>query len=482
MKMEKIVKIDNFRWRINKDFQPGMRVPGIIYSDDDLIRSALDDNAFRQVANVATLPGIQKASLAMPDIHWGYGFPIGGVAAIDVHSGVVSPGGVGYDINCGVRLLRSDLEADEVKPYIEELIDRIFADVPCGLGSRGKIFVEGKNLDRVLIKGAKWAVDKGFGWNEDVEYCEENGEMPDADPQFISAKARKRGNDEIGTLGSGNHFLEIQRVESVFDTELADVYGIFPGQLCAMIHCGSRGFGHQVCDDYAKAFVGKMAGYEISVPDKQLACAPIESPDGKQYISAMACAANYAWANRQAITHLLRCSFEQIFGKGAEKLGLRLVYDVAHNIAKYEKHSVDGKEKRLLVHRKGATRAFGPGRPELPQAYRKHGQPVIIPGDMGTASFLLTGTENAMHETFGSTCHGAGRVLSRNAAIKEFKGRRIHQELLERGVYARWEGRETMLEEAPDAYKNIDKVIDVVVGAGIAKKVARLVPMGVVKG
>ncbi len=475
-------KLDNYRWRINKNYQSGMRVPGIIYSDEELIRNALDDNAFKQVANVATLPGIQKASLAMPDIHWGYGFPIGGVAAMDAKNGVVSPGGVGYDINCGVRLVRSDLEITEIRPHIEALIDRIYSEVPCGVGSRGKILVKGRDFDRLMVKGAKWAVDQGYGWNEDIDRCEENGAMPGADPDYVSAKARKRGNDEIGTLGSGNHFLEIQFVQKVYDPEFADVFGVFPGQVCVMIHCGSRGFGHQICDEYAKDFVGKMHNYGISVRDRQLACAPIESADSRQYIGAMTCAANYAWANRQVIMHHVRNSFEQVLGRGGAKLGLRLVYDVAHNIARFEKHMVDGKEKRLLVHRKGATRAFGPGRQEIPQIYRNNGQPVIIPGDMGTASYLLAGTENAMLETFGSTCHGAGRVLSRKAAIRGFKGRRVHQELLDKGIYARWEGRHTMQEEAPEAYKSIDRVIDVVVGAGIAKKVARLVPVGVVKG
>ncbi|MGC9314405.1 MAG: RtcB family protein [bacterium] len=478
----KIQQIDPYRWRIDQDFQPGMRVPGIIYSDEELIRSALDDNAFLQVANVATLPGIQKASLAMPDIHWGYGFPIGGVAAMETHSGVVSPGGVGYDINCGVRILRSDLEIAEVRPYVKRLIDRLFADVPCGVGSRGKIVAKGKDLEKLMVKGSKWAVDNGYGWNEDIDRCEDSGAMPGADPNAVSQKARNRGNDEIGTLGSGNHFLEIQFVEKVFDTELADAFGVFPGQVCVMIHCGSRGFGHQICDEYARDFAGKMPGYGISVPDKQLACAPIDSSDGKEYLSAMACAANYAWANRQAITHLVRESFEQVLGRGASKLGLRLVYDVAHNIAKFEKHSLDGKNKRLLIHRKGATRAFGPGRDEVPDIYRKFGQPVIIPGDMGTASYLLAGTSSAMEQTFGSTCHGAGRVMSRKAAIRGMKGRQIDQELLQKGIYARWEGRHTMLEEAPSAYKSIDRVIDVVTGAGIARRVARMIPVGVVKG
>ncbi len=477
-----VQKIADYKYQINTDYQNGMRVPGVIFADDRLIEHIISDNAFKQVANVATLPGVERASMAMPDIHWGYGFPIGGFAAMDAESGVVSPGGVGSDINCGVRLLRSDLTAQEVRPRLEKLIDTLYALVPCGVGSTGKIRTTGKDLDKVLTKGAKWAVDNGYGWNEDVERTEENGCIAGADPKALSQRALKRGYEQVGTLGSGNHFLEVQLVEEIFDEAVADAFGLFAGQICCMIHSGSRGLGYQVCEDFAKGLIPRMSNYGITVPDRQLACAPINSSDGKRYLAAMACAANYAWANRQAIMHWCREAFEQVFGRGAAKLGLHMLYDVAHNIAKFEEHEVGGKTRKFLVHRKGATRAFGPNRKEIPEKYRKFGQPVIIPGDMGTASYILTGTDGAMRETFGSTCHGAGRQMSRKAAIRATSGRRIDEELKSKGIYTRWRGRDTLREEVPEAYKNIDHVVEVVEGAGISKKVARLLPMGVVKG
>jgi len=475
-------KISEYKYQIDKDFQPGMRVPGVIFADEELIDHIISDNAFQQVANVATLPGIVRASMAMPDIHWGYGFLIGGVAAMDAKNGVVSPGGVGYDINCGVRIFRSDLQVNDVRPRLETLIDNLYALVPCGVGSSGKIVARGKELDRILTDGARWAVDNGYGFSEDIDRTEENGCLDGADPTVLSDRAKKRGYDQVGTLGSGNHFIEIQFVEEIFDDEIADCFGLFPGQVCCSIHSGSRGLGHQVCGDHAKSLVSKMSRYGITVPDRQLASAPIDSSDGRRYLAAMACAANYAWANRQAIMHWCREAFERTFGKGAAKLGLNLIYDVAHNIAKFEEHEVDGKSRKLLVHRKGATRAFGPSREEVPQIYSKFGQPVIIPGSMGTASYILVGTDGAMRETFGSTCHGAGRRLSRKAAVRATKGRRVDTELQSKGIYARWRGRDTMREECPEAYKDIDHVVRVVEGAGISKRVARLVPMGVVKG
>ncbi len=475
-------KIGKFKFIIERDFQTGMRVPGIIFADDGLVDSIISDNAFKQVANVASLPGIVSASLAMPDIHWGYGFPIGGVAAMAPEIGIVSPGGVGYDINCGVRLFLSDIEARELRPRVERLVDSLFQSVPCGVGSSGKIKTGAKELDSVLTRGAEWAVSEGLGWQEDLDRTEDRGKFAGADPSRLSSTAKKRGLDQVGTLGSGNHFLEVQIVDRIFDEKTAQAFGLRENQVCCMIHSGSRGLGHQVCEDYARDLVPKMQEYGITAQDRQLAGAPISSNDGKDYLAAMACAANYAWANRQAIMHYCRLAFAEVFDSTPEKLGLHLLYDVAHNIAKFEEHTVDGRQRRLLVHRKGATRAFGPGRIEIPEIYRKFGQPVIIPGDMGTASYILVGAEGAMRESFGSTCHGAGRRLSRTAAIKATKGRRIQDELSEKGILARWRGRETMFEEAPEAYKNIDSIVDIVEGAGLSRKVARLVPVAVVKG
>lgn len=475
-------KIDDFRWEIPKSYQTGMLVKGIIYASAKMLDHIVRDEAFKQVANVATLPGIVKYSMAMPDIHWGYGFPIGGVAAMDTTYGVVSPGGVGYDINCGVRLLRTDLTKDDIEPYLEKLIDLIFTEVPCGVGSRGRLSLNSRELDQVLLKGSKWAVSQGYGWNEDLDATEEGGAMDFADPHFVSPRARKRGHDQLGTLGSGNHFLEIQIIDKIFDQQIAQQWGLFEGQITVMIHCGSRGLGHQVCDEFEHRLVPMLDKFGLNLPDKQLACAPINSTIGQQYLGAMAAAANFAWANRQIIMHWVRNAFERIFGKNAEKLGMRLIYDVAHNIAKFENHKVDGTTRKLLVHRKGATRAFCAGRNELSERYRSTGQPVIIPGDMGRASFVLVGTERAMNETFGSTCHGAGREMSRRAAIKRTKGRNIRQELAQKGIYIRWVGRHTLQEEVSEAYKNVTDVVEVVEGAGISRKIAKLQPIGVIKG
>ena len=480
----KLEKIDNYRWKIPTSYKSGMKAPGIIYASEKLISSILKDNAPEQVANVAFLPGIVKYSLAMPDIHWGYGFSIGGVAAIDPEkNGVISPGGVGYDINCGVRLVRSNLTKDDVEPELQNLINALFSNIPCGVGSSGDIRVSDREEKEIFMKGASWAVKKGYGVKEDLEYTEDKGCMQDADPSKVSDRAYERGRKQSGTLGSGNHFVEVQVVDEILDDKRADIFGLFKGQITLMIHSGSRGLGYQICDDYVKGMVHCLNKYNINVPDRQLACAPINSPEGRSYFSAMKCAANYAWTNRQCLMYLTRLVFEKIFNKSWSHLGLDLVYDVAHNIAKMERHKVNGKEKVLCVHRKGATRAFPPGHPDLPDKYKEAGQPVIIPGDMGTYSYLLTGTMEAMEETFGSTCHGAGRCLSRSAAIRQCSGRRIDKELLDKsGVIVRAKGRSTLAEEAPEAYKDIESVVNVVHEAGISKKVARMRPLGVIKG
>lgn len=482
MTINNLIKISPYLWELPKNFIPGMRVPGRIYADSQLLEHIVKDQAFKQVANVATLPGIVGFSLAMPDIHWGYGFPIGGVAAMDVDGGIVSPGGVGYDINCGVRLVKTDLTIDDVKPKLKQVVDRIFADVPCGVGSTGKIKLSRQELDSVLQFGAKWAVQKGYGWSEDIESTEDYGQMTFADPDVVSQRARERGHDQLGTLGSGNHFLEVQVVKEIFDKDLANAWGIFPGQITVMIHCGSRGLGHQICDEFEHALVTAINKYKISVPDKQLACTPINSTEGKRYLGAMASAANFAWANRQIIMHWVRGAFEKVFNKDARNLGMKLIYDVAHNIAKFEEHMFNNRKMKLLVHRKGATRAFPANHPDLPAQYKSTGQPVIIPGDMGRTSYLLVGTERAMNETFGSTCHGAGRFMSRHEAIRATRGRRIDQELAQKGIYIRWEGKDTLAEEVPEAYKDVSIVVNVVQGAEISRKVAKMEPLGVVKG
>lgn len=475
-------KIDDFRWRIPKKYKQGMKVPGVIYADEELLKDVIGDKAPEQVSNVATLPGIVKYSLAMPDIHWGYGFCIGGVAATDVEKGgVISPGGVGFDINCGVRLVRTNLEEKEIKPKIKDLVYALYNNVPAGVGSEGKIRVNESEERKILLQGAKWAVDKGFGTKDDLEHTEENGSMEGADPTRVSERAYQRGKRQSGTLGSGNHFLEIQVVDEVYDENAAQVFGIEKGQITVMIHSGSRGFGYQVCDEYSKGMVRILGKYNISVPDMQLACAPVKSPEGQAYLGAMKCAANYAWNNRQCLMHLTRKVFEQFFNRSFGDLGMSLVYDVAHNIAKIEKYVMDGEEKLLCIHRKGATRAFPPGHVELPSDYREIGQPVIIPGDMGRNSYLLVGTKKA-EETFYSTCHGAGRVMSRKAAIRACSGRSISKELAEKGIAVIAAGKGTLAEEMPEAYKNVTEVVNVVHNAGISKRVCRMRPLGVVKG
>jgi tRNA-splicing ligase RtcB len=461
-----------------------MRVPGLIYASEEMLESIREEQTPEQVANVAFLPGVVKFSFAMPDIHWGYGFPIGGVAAMDIKNGVLSPGGVGYDINCGVRLLRTNLSEAEVRPKISQLIDELFKNIPSGLGSEGKIRVSKKEMNELMVEGARWAVKHGFGLEEDLEVTEEGGCMEGAAPDKISERAIKRGMPQAGTLGSGNHFLEVQIVKETFDPNIASVMGIKEiGQILVLIHTGSRGFGHQVCTDHLRVMEETVSSkYGIELPDRQLACAPIESKEGKDYFAAMACAANYAWVNRQCITHWARESFSKVFGKNSEELGMKQIYDVAHNIAKIEEHTVDGRKIKVCVHRKGATRAFPPGHKDIPQRYKEIGQPVLIPGDMGRCSFIAVGTQKAMEESFGSTCHGAGRVLSRRAAKRSLKGRDVLRELEERGITIKTGSIAELAEEASQAYKDVTEVIEVCHQAGISKKVAMAVPLGVIKG
>ncbi|MGB2855586.1 MAG: RtcB family protein [Dehalococcoidia bacterium] len=481
--MAMLTRIDDYRWEIPITYKPGMRVPGLIFSDEQMLRHIQDEQSLEQVANVAFLPGIVGRSLAMPDIHWGYGFPIGGVAATRVDDGVISPGGVGFDINCGVRLLRTDLTEREVKPRIERLLADLFINVPSGLGSKGKIRLKGNEIDRLLLKGAGWAVAAGYGEPEDLEFTEDHGCLKGADPDKVSVKAKTRGAPQSGTLGSGNHFLEIQVVDEVYDAEIAQAFGIEEkGRILVLIHTGSRGFGHQVCDDYLKTMGTAVRNYGIDLPDRQLACAPVNSPEGQSYLAAMACAANYAWANRQCITHWTRESFSRVLGKSPRDLGMRLVYDVAHNIAKIEKHQVEGKKLTVCVHRKGATRAFPAGHPDIPEAYRKVGQPVLIPGDMGRYSYVAVGTEKAMEETFGSTCHGAGRAKSRSAARRSISGADVAAELAAKGIAIQVANIASLAEEAPAAYKDVADVMHITDAAGISPKVIKARPIGVIKG
>jgi tRNA-splicing ligase RtcB len=461
-----------------------MRVDGLIFADQALIEQIKKDQGPEQVVNVATLPGIQKASLAMPDIHWGYGFCIGGVAATDPEQGgVISPGGVGYDINCGVRLLRSDLDWTDVKDRIRPLVEQLFRDIPTGVGQRGRFVFNKPELVRLLEQGSSFVVNKGFGAKRDLTFTEAGGRLEGADPKRVSDRAINRGTDQCGTLGSGNHFLEIQVVDRIQDEEAAAVMGLREGQITVLIHSGSRGLGYQVCDDYLKVFKNSPAKYGFELPDWQLACAPVRSPEGQSYLGAMRAAANFAWCNRQLLTHQAREVFARVFGKPWEQLGMDLVYDVAHNIAKFEDHDVGGgRRKQVCVHRKGATRAFPPGHPEIPPAYLRIGQPVIIPGSMGTASWVLVGEVGSMEQSFGTTCHGAGRMMSRTAAVRLTEGRRIDKELEAIGIVARARGHKGLAEEQPAAYKDVDLVVDVVHRAGISRKVARLRPVGVIKG
>jgi tRNA-splicing ligase RtcB len=460
-----------------------MRVDGLIYADERMIEDIKNDQAPEQVANVAFLPGIQHASLAMPDIHWGYGFPIGGVCATDPNEGgVISPGGVGYDINCGVRLVRSDLFYQDVKPQLERLMDQLFASVPAGTGRGGKYRYNKKELRRLMAEGVAYLRDRDLATDGELEHTEAAGCLEGAEPDYVSERALERGADQCGTLGSGNHFLEVQVVEAIFDDEAARVMGLEKDMVCVMVHSGSRGLGYQVCDDALKHLRNAPAKYGIHLPDRQLACAPIDSPEGQNYLGAMCAAANFAWCNRQLLMWQARECFESVFGRSWQDLRMNLVYDVAHNIAKFEKHSIGGQERKVWVHRKGATRAFPADHPETPSAYQGIGQPVIIPGDMGRASWVLVGQTGSMEQTFGTCCHGAGRRMSRTAAVKNAQGRRIDQELAQKGIIARARSWKGLAEEQPAAYKDVNLVVDVVHKASLASKVARLRPIGVVKG
>ncbi|MBI4208455.1 MAG: RtcB family protein [Deltaproteobacteria bacterium] len=476
----KLQKVDAYRWRVPKEGP--MRVPGLIFATEELMRDIHQDQSIQQVAHVAHLPGILKHSIAMPDIHWGYGFPIGGVAAMDPDEGVLAPGGIGYDINCGARLIRTDLEKKDWEPKKKEVMDALFQNIPSGVGSKGALNLNDSELKKVLTEGVKWAIQNGYATEADREHMEESGCMPHADPTQVSVRARERGRPQLGTVGSGNHFVEVQYVDEIYDEATAHAFGLFKDQITVMIHSGSRGLGYQICDDYLKMISQACNRYGISVPDRQLCCVPLTSPEAHDYFGAMNCAINFAFTNRQIMTHGVRETFEQIFRRSREDLGMTLVYDVCHNIAKFEEHVVDGKKKRVCVHRKGATRAFPPGHPLVPKAYREVGQPVLIPGDMGRYSYVLVGTDRAMEETFGSSCHGAGRVMSRHQAKKIAGGRNLFKEMEEKGILVRAPGRGTVAEEISEAYKDVADVVDVVHGAGIARKVARLRPLGVLKG
>jgi len=476
-----IEKLDDYRWQIPKS--GGMRVPARLYATERMLEDILSDNAPQQAANVAHMPGIVSASLAMPDIHWGYGFPIGGVAAFDLDEGVISPGGVGYDINCGVRLMTSKLTKDDLgREERERLVDALFRRVPTGVGSSGALRVDESTLRRVLQRGAPWAVNEGYGSDADLDVIEEGGQVEGADPDAVSSRARKRGLNQIGTLGSGNHFLEVGHVSEVYDEEAAGVMGLHEGAVTVIIHSGSRGFGYQVCDDALQDMDRAMNKYNIDLPDRQLACTPIDSPEGKTYVRGMHCAMNYAFANRQVMAHNTRIAFEDALDVTPREHGLRTVYEVAHNIAKFETHEVDGDERDVCVHRKGATRALPAGHPLVPDRYQNVGQPVLIPGDMGRYSYVLVGTQKAMEETFGSTCHGAGRQMSRREARKTAGNRNITGELANEGIIVRGESSRTVREEISEAYKDVADVVEAVEGAGLSRKVAQLRPLGVIKG
>jgi tRNA-splicing ligase RtcB len=475
-----VVQLDEFRWQIPREGE--MRVPGVIFANRPLLERMLSDRTFEQVKNAAHLPGILEASIAMPDAHWGYGLPVGGVVATHERDGVISPGAVGYDIGCGVRLLRSRLTRADLAAHVDPLADALYREVPCGVGSEGAVHLKRDELEDVLRRGGGWAVMRGYGIVSDLDHCEEGGVLADADPSSVSQGAHDRGRGQLGTLGSGNHFLEVQEVDAIYDEDAARALGLEAGSVTVMIHCGSRGLGHQVCTDHVRDVSRKLAGWGIRLPDRQLACAPLESPEAEAYLGAMRASANFAWANRQCIAHGVRRAFEQTLRRGERELGLTLVYDVAHNIAKFEKHETASGRVRCLVHRKGATRAFPAGHADVPEAYRAVGQPVLVPGDMGRYSFVLIGRAGAMRQAFGSTCHGAGRQMSRTQAVRETRGRDLVEELRGQGIVVRYEGRDTLREETSEAYKDVAEVVKVCEGADLAKPVARLRPFVVVKG
>jgi tRNA-splicing ligase RtcB len=475
-------RVDKYTWELPKDFRDDMRVPARLFGDAELFDAAFRDRTVEQLTNTATLPGIIKYAMAMPDFHQGYGFPIGGVAAMRMDGGVISPGGVGYDINCGCRLLGSHLEQEEVAPHLQDLTAALYQSCPSGVGGKGRERVSERELDDLVTQGAKWALKRGLARQEDLAHTEEGGCLPGADFSQVSPRAKERGRPQVGSLGAGNHFLEIDVVEDIYDAEVADVFGLFEGQIAVQVHCGSRGFGHQVCDDYVKSLQSAVHKYKIALPDRELVCAPLDSPEGRAYYGAMACAVNYAFVNRQVLAMGVREAFERVLAGKVKDFDLFQVYDVCHNIAKFEEHEADGRRMRLCVHRKGATRAFGPGRPEVPADYRGVGQPVLVPGSMGTESYVLVGTQKAMDLTFGSTCHGAGRVMSRSKARKMVHGTELKKELEGAGIVVRAGSNKGLAEEAPVAYKDVSRVVEAVHGLGIARKVARLRPLGVIKG
>ena len=478
---DEIKKIKDNVYEVPGSYNKKMRASGRLYVDDESF-DALEEGAVQQIANVACLPGVFRYSIAMPDIHFGYGFPIGGVAAFNMRNGVVSPGGVGFDINCGVRLIKSNLRQEDIEDHLDELVNALFKNIPSGVGSKGKVKLSREDIDNVLDYGAEWAVENGYGWDEDLEVLEENGRIKSADSSKVSSKAKKRGIPQLGSLGSGNHFLEIQVVDEVYNENVAEVYGLEKGMIVIMVHTGSRGCGHQVCSDYLRVMDKAYKNYKIDIADRQLACAPIDSKEAQNYLKAMYAAANYAWANRQMITHWIRESFEDVLGKSARDMDMQIVYDVAHNIAKEETHDFKGNDIDVLVHRKGATRAFGPGREEVPLKYREVGQPVLIPGTMGTASYVLHGTQTAMEETFGSTAHGAGRVLSRSKAKKDYNPDDIVNSMESNGIKLKATSKNVIAEEAPGAYKDVDSVVRVSDSTGIAKLVCKVKPLAVTKG
>ena len=473
-------RIDANRWRIPRE--GGMRVDGLVYASEAMMVDLRGDASLDQVKNVAHLPGIVSASIAMPDIHWGYGFPIGGVAAMDADEGVVSPGGVGYDINCGVRLLRSRLSRDEIAPRMVDLVEELFRRVPTGMGAHRRESLSAGDLEAVLARGAAWVVERGWGTAADLDHIEARGCLPGADPAGVSARALERGRPQLGTLGSGNHFAEVQVVEEIYDTRVAAAFGLSRGQITVMIHSGSRGLGHQVCEDHLRVMLVASRKYGIALPDRQLCCAPLGSDEARQYLAAMAAAANFAFANRQVMAHRVRESFAAVLGGPPADAGIETVYDVCHNIAKFESFEIGGRLRRVCVHRKGATRAYPPGHPDTPAPYREVGQPVLVPGDMGRASYVLAGTPRAAADTFGSSCHGAGRRLSRSQAKRSAGARRVLDDLAARGVVIRAAGLSTVAEEMPEAYKDVSDVVGVMHDAGISLKVARLRPLGVIKG
>ncbi|MCD7781096.1 MAG: RtcB family protein, partial [Methanosphaera sp.] len=468
-------------YEIPSSSRQDMRASARIYLDDESIKT-VDDGAIEQVANVASLEGIQKRAIGLPDIHFGYGFPIGGVAAFGENNGIISPGGVGFDINCGVRLLKTNLTTEDIKPYMKELTDELFKKIPSGLGSNGITHIKENQVDDVLENGAKWAVENGYGWDEDLTFLEENGCMDTADASVVSTKAKRRGIPQLGSLGSGNHFLEIQTIDKVFDEKTAQVFGLEENQVVILIHTGSRGCGYQICADNLREMDKTAKRLKLDLPDRQLAYAPIDSDEAQDYLKAMAAGANYAWANRQMIQHWTRETFESILKQDADELGLSVLYDVAHNIIKKENHKVGKVSRNMYVHRKGATRAFGPGRKEIPQDYRDVGQPVIIPGTMGTSSYVLSGTQTAMDETFGSTAHGAGRVLSRSKAKNTYEPEDISKQMADKGIILKANSQPVIAEEAPGAYKDIDRVIDIISKTKISNLVAKTIPLGVIKG